>query len=204
MKEKTLGLITLFILDVWILGTAAAWLHGFGTWLKGQPLFATPAEKAAAAHAFESVSWYWHHPITVVRAWLSGRPLSKIPRCRSVLLPALTGRSAVSRAPGLRRHPRFAGARGLRPCHPRPSGVRAPRSPGRAPAALRSAGNACTGSRGQHFTACRLRFGPQKGAGGSAPYPLSNPQPPPGGTTPRTPIKRSAGFWRGCYFTGGV
>ncbi|MDK2888538.1 MAG: hypothetical protein PWP72_1416 [Thermoanaerobacter sp.] len=80
-----LGLITLFVLDVWILGTAAAWLHGLGTWLKGQSIFATPAEKAAAARAFESVSWYWSHPITVARAWLSGRPLSK-PEVRQIWL----------------------------------------------------------------------------------------------------------------------
>ncbi|HHW44652.1 MAG TPA: type IV secretory system conjugative DNA transfer family protein [Desulfotomaculum sp.] len=73
---SALGLAGAYVLDVWTLGTAAAWLHGLGTWLKGQSIFATSAEKAAAAHAFDAVSWYWHHPFSTARAWLTGSELT--------------------------------------------------------------------------------------------------------------------------------
>ncbi|WP_407650062.1 VirD4-like conjugal transfer protein, CD1115 family [Desulfofundulus luciae] len=84
---SALALGGLYLLDVWTLGTAAAWLHGLGTWLKGQSIFATPAEKAAAAHAFESVSWYWSHPFKTAWAWLT-TPSEKLsaPEVRSFWL----------------------------------------------------------------------------------------------------------------------
>jgi len=50
-----LGLAGAYVLDVWTLGTAAAWLHGAAVKFNSYSLFATAAQKAAAAHAYDSV-----------------------------------------------------------------------------------------------------------------------------------------------------
>ena len=64
-----LGLAVFYVVDVWLLGTAAAAVQGLGTWLDGHKIFASEAKKAAAASAFDHVSWYWHHPIRTAWAW---------------------------------------------------------------------------------------------------------------------------------------
>lgn len=61
----------LYIADVWLLGTLAAWLAGLGKWADGISIFATADQKEAAKHAFDSVSFYWQHPITTAWAWVS-------------------------------------------------------------------------------------------------------------------------------------
>ncbi|SHI89298.1 type IV secretion system protein VirD4 [Desulfofundulus thermosubterraneus DSM 16057] len=91
---SVLALGGLYLLDVWTLGTAAAWLHGLGTWLKGQSIFATPAEKAATAHAFDAVSWYAQHPLQTAWAWLTKRELAN-PGPRKIWL-ALHGLTALA------------------------------------------------------------------------------------------------------------
>ena len=60
-----------YVLDVWALGTAAAWLHGLGVKFQGLSVFATVAQKEAAKHAFDSMGWYWHHPFLTAWAWLT-------------------------------------------------------------------------------------------------------------------------------------
>lgn len=65
------GVILALVLDVWLLGTAAAKLHGLPIWFGGFNYFATDAQKEAAKHAFDSVSWYWHHPFLTAWAWLT-------------------------------------------------------------------------------------------------------------------------------------
>lgn len=61
----------LYIADVWLLGTLAAWLAGLGKWATGISIFATADQKEAAKHAFDSVSFYWQHPITTAWGWVS-------------------------------------------------------------------------------------------------------------------------------------
>ena len=82
-----LGLAGAYVLDVWTLGTAAAWLHGAAVKFNGYSLFATAAQKAAAAHAYDSVGWYWHHPFQVAWAWLT-TPAAKLnaPEIRGIWL----------------------------------------------------------------------------------------------------------------------
>ncbi|TYO94514.1 type IV secretory system conjugative DNA transfer family protein [Desulfallas thermosapovorans] len=65
-----MGAAAILILDVWLLGTAAAWLHCAVTKLGSVSIFATEAEKAAGTNAFDAVGWYWHHPFFVAKAWL--------------------------------------------------------------------------------------------------------------------------------------
>ena len=87
------GLVILFlvlaviVLDVWLLGTAAAWLHGFGVWAKGFDFRAAVAQKEAARHAFSSVTWYWRHPLATAWAWLT-KPSSQLagPAVRTIWL----------------------------------------------------------------------------------------------------------------------
>ncbi|MBO8128047.1 MAG: type IV secretory system conjugative DNA transfer family protein [Peptococcaceae bacterium] len=56
------GLVGLYILDVWLVGTAAAYLSEFWTWVRG--LFAGQPDYCQAA-------WYFHHPVSTARAWLT-------------------------------------------------------------------------------------------------------------------------------------
>ncbi|OAT86809.1 type IV secretory system conjugative DNA transfer family protein [Desulfotomaculum copahuensis] len=73
-----LGLAGAYIvLSVWLLGTAAAWLHGAAVRFNNYSLFATAAQKGAAAHAYDSVGWYWHHPFKTAWAWLT-TPAAKL------------------------------------------------------------------------------------------------------------------------------
>ncbi|AGL01119.1 type IV secretory system conjugative DNA transfer family protein [Desulfoscipio gibsoniae] len=55
-----LGLAVLYILDVWILGTAAAFFVALVDSVQhiGQPL------------DLSLVNWYWHHPLFVAKAWV--------------------------------------------------------------------------------------------------------------------------------------
>ncbi len=64
------GLAMLYIVDVWLIGTTAAAVQGLGIWLDGHKVFAGEAKKvAAAASAFNQVSWYWQHPFRTAWAW---------------------------------------------------------------------------------------------------------------------------------------
>lgn len=92
VKKKvviTVGIIfvpaVLYFLDVWIIGTVAAWIHGLGIWCKGHSFYATPEQKAAAAHAFDHVAYYLHHPFYVAKAWLFKKELSR-PEVRQIWL----------------------------------------------------------------------------------------------------------------------
>lgn len=81
-----LGVAAFFILDVWLLGTAAAWLHGAVSKLGSVSIFATEAEKAAGSHAFDAVGWYWHHPFQTAWAWLFETNKLSNPEVRSYWL----------------------------------------------------------------------------------------------------------------------
>lgn len=63
--------ILALLLDVWLLGSAAAVLHGVPEWLKGFSYFATDAQEEAAKHAFDGMNWYWRHPLATALAWLT-------------------------------------------------------------------------------------------------------------------------------------
>jgi len=65
------------ILDIWFLGTLAAWLVAVGKWAAGMSLLATPEQKEAAKHAFDMVGWYFHHPVSTAWAWLT-RPNAEL------------------------------------------------------------------------------------------------------------------------------
>ena len=82
-----LGLAVLYVLDVWLLGTAAAWLQAFPVWLKGFNYSATEAQKEAAKHAFDGVTWYWRHPLVAAWAWLT-KPAAQLanPGVRTIWL----------------------------------------------------------------------------------------------------------------------
>ncbi|SHG73079.1 type IV secretory system conjugative DNA transfer family protein [Desulforamulus hydrothermalis] len=70
-------LIGVFILDIWLLGTLAAWLVAAGKWAAGMSLLATPEQKEAAKHALNMVGWYFHHPVSTAWAWLT-RPNAEL------------------------------------------------------------------------------------------------------------------------------
>ncbi|NPV73351.1 MAG: type IV secretory system conjugative DNA transfer family protein [Pelotomaculum sp.] len=82
-----LGLAGLYVADVWVLGTAAAALQGAGTWIEGHSVFATAAQKAASARAFDHVAWYYNHPFQTAWAWLT-RPAGQLtnPGVRTIWL----------------------------------------------------------------------------------------------------------------------
>lgn len=82
-----LGLAGFYAADVWLLGTAAAWLQGFPAWLTGYNYSATYVQKEAAKHAFDGVSWYWHHPFATAWSWLT-KPAAQLanPGVRTVWL----------------------------------------------------------------------------------------------------------------------
>jgi len=88
-------ILVVIVMDVWLLGTAASWLHGFGVWIIGFDFRATVAQKEAARHAFSSVKWYWHHPFATAWAWLT-KPSDhlSVPAVRTIWL-VLNGLAAV-------------------------------------------------------------------------------------------------------------
>jgi len=55
-----LALVTLYVLDAWLLDTAAAYVMVLASSLKHFP---SPPDTSI-------VSWYWHHQLFVARAWL--------------------------------------------------------------------------------------------------------------------------------------
>ncbi|OPX85782.1 MAG: AAA-like domain protein [Pelotomaculum sp. PtaB.Bin104] len=63
--------ILAIILDVWLLGSAAAFVQAGFVYLWDTSIFASPGQEAAAAHTFDGISWYWHHPFLTARAWLT-------------------------------------------------------------------------------------------------------------------------------------
>ncbi len=65
------GLVLFLFLDVWFLGTLAAWILGASKWFAGMSIFANPEQKELAKHAFDSVSFYWQHPFSTAWAWLT-------------------------------------------------------------------------------------------------------------------------------------
>ncbi|MDI6710482.1 MAG: type IV secretory system conjugative DNA transfer family protein [Bacillota bacterium] len=67
----------LFVADVWLLGSTAAWLHDAWVWFNGHAAWATPAQKAAAAQAFAGLDWYLRHPFATAWAWIA-RPSAEL------------------------------------------------------------------------------------------------------------------------------
>jgi type IV secretory pathway TraG/TraD family ATPase VirD4 len=65
------GVVILLVLDVWLIGTAAAWLSGLPAFLAGYKYMASEAEMEVAAHAFDIVGWYWQHPVLTAWSWLT-------------------------------------------------------------------------------------------------------------------------------------
>ncbi|OPX92607.1 MAG: AAA-like domain protein [Pelotomaculum sp. PtaB.Bin104] len=74
---SVIGLTVFFFLNVWLLGTLAAAIQGAGMWSVGNSVFASASQKASAVHAFDNVSWYFHHPFLTARAWLT-KPASEL------------------------------------------------------------------------------------------------------------------------------
>ncbi|SFF97503.1 AAA-like domain-containing protein [Desulfotomaculum arcticum] len=56
-----MALVALYILDVWLVGTLAAYVAAIVSWMKN--LFAGQPN-------FSLAGWYWQHPFTTARAWL--------------------------------------------------------------------------------------------------------------------------------------
>jgi type IV secretory pathway TraG/TraD family ATPase VirD4 len=71
-----LGLAVAYVLDVWLLGTAAAYIMALVDGLKHFP---SPPD-------FSLASWYWHHPLFVARAWLFASDMLSNPEIRTCWL----------------------------------------------------------------------------------------------------------------------
>ncbi|SFR15016.1 type IV secretory system conjugative DNA transfer family protein [Desulfoscipio geothermicus] len=71
-----LGLAVAYILDVWLLGTAAAYIMAL---VDGLEHFPSPPD-------FSLAGWYWHHPMFVARAWLFATDKLSSPEVRTCWL----------------------------------------------------------------------------------------------------------------------
>ncbi|MBE0435842.1 MAG: type IV secretory system conjugative DNA transfer family protein, partial [Methylomicrobium sp.] len=66
----SVGLPAVYVLDVWLLGTAAAWLYDLAALISRDGVIGLLANDGAL-HDFGNANWHWHHPFQTAWMWLT-------------------------------------------------------------------------------------------------------------------------------------